>query len=167
MRYNDDANACANYFKVDYLGPESSKWQSDTRNGFSISSKTATPRKVEPRGIDRIALQRNHKVNDDNACANYFKVDYLGPESSKWHSDTRNGFSVSSINNHAHVNTNTANDFKVDYPGPESSKWYYLVIFFFFFFFFSFSFSSSSSTFFFFVRVHFTKLNRITKMLYF
>ena len=69
---------------------------------------------------DSIELRYNtymQKVNDDN-----FKVDYLGPESSKWHSDTRNGFSVSSINNHAHVNTNTANYFKVDYLGPESSK---------------------------------------------
>ena len=29
--------------------------------------------------------------------ANYFKVDYLGPESSKWHSDARNGFSISNV----------------------------------------------------------------------
>ena len=30
-------------------------------------------------------------------CADDFKVDYLSPESSKWHSDTRNGFSMQAV----------------------------------------------------------------------
>ena len=55
-------NKYINYFKDDYLVPESSKWKSDTRNGFSISNINAQTLLAKPRQGE---LQRNQKVNDD------------------------------------------------------------------------------------------------------
>jgi len=86
-------NTCINYFKDDFLGPESSKWQWHQKWVLRIKHQ-----QIGISGIDRIELHRNQKVKDKKACDKYFKVGYLGPESSKWQSDTRNELSVSSIN---------------------------------------------------------------------
>ena len=66
----DDKENVRFIFKVDYLGNDSFKWDSDPRNGFSrlrvtVSSISATK-------------ERRTKKPKDMSDANFFKVDSLG-----------------------------------------------------------------------------------------